>query len=276
MEYGFMVFLLVGGAVLSVWIWRRRRRDKVPPAWQDFVQGRVSFYRCLDETGRKRFIKHLVQAMDSLKFEGIRGYEPDETIRLMVAAGFATFFHGMAEELPRFRQPLIIYPGKRFSQDYEPGRGDIAGQALEGGPMLLAAQAVREGFDRPHDGFNPVLHELAHYLDFDREGEDLDPDSAWEFEADEGVDDLPTGLSPEKRREWRQVWEEEWEKARRGQSPFEAYAFSERGELFAVAVELFFEDPGRMKRLSPRFYTLLSDYFALDTFALYGRGAGPS
>jgi hypothetical protein len=127
------------------------------------------------------------------------------------------------------------------------------------GPMILAADSIIRGYNHKKDSFNPVLHELAHYLDFD-----LDTRSV--------ADDAPMGLAPEQLQEWHDVRDMELEKLDRKESPLSDYAMSDTGELFACAVEMFFENPEPLKSKSPELYGLLRDYFQLDPLALYSRG----
>lgn len=230
-----------------------------PGDWRKFLHDHVRFYRCLDPQGRKKFERDVLDVMRRRNMEGVRGFEPTERHRLLVAAGIATLFHANVRRAPAFRRPIIIYPGKCFSEDLKPRRGRIAGMAMPMGPMILAADSIKRGYDREKDGFNPVLHELAHYLDFD-----LDDTKV--------ADDAPLGLAPEQLQEWHGVRDRELEKLKRKESPLNDYALSDTGEMFACAVEMFFENPGPLKSKSPELYGLLRDHFQLNPLALYARG----
>jgi len=265
---GLPVFIII----FLIWRWRRGRvQIAIPLHWGTFLHKHVRFYRCLDEAGQTKFLRDVADVMRTTCFEGIKGYEPSEEIKLMVAVGFATFFHGLCDRIPQFRQSIILYPGDSFSDEYEPETGDIAGMATLDGPMLLAAESVREGFEMPNDGFNPVIHELAHYLDIDMQAGQHSLYGQWESDNDHVIDDLPAGLDPETMEKWRRVRDLELEKVRRGTSPLRDYSLSDEGELFATAVEVFFENPQDIRRQSPEFYLLLCDYFHLDPASIYSR-----
>ncbi len=275
--FGFIVLgILLLIIIFLLWRWQRGRvQIAIPPHWGRFLHKQVRFYRCLDEAGQAKFMRDVADVMETTCFEGIKGYEPREEIKLMVAAGFATFFHGLCDRIPQFRQSIILYPGDAFSDDYEPETGDIAGMATYGGAMLLAAESVREGFEKAGDGFNPVIHELAHYLDIDMQAGQHALYGQWASDDNQVIDDLPAGLDPETRERWRRARDLELEKVRRGTSPLRDYALSDEGELFATAVEVFFENPQDMRRKSPEFYTLLCDYFHLDPASIYARDGHP-
>jgi len=230
-----------------------------PEAWRDFLKRHVEFYCRLDAEGKKKFERDVQEVMRRKNMEGVKGFEPTERHRLLVAAGIATLFHAMTKHAPAFRRPIIIYPGKGFSEDFKPHKGRIAGMAMPKGPMILAADSIIRGYDHKKDSFNPVLHELAHYLDFDPDTRSV-------------ADDAPMGLAPEQLQEWHDVRDMELEKLDRKESPLSDYAMSDTGELFACAVEMFFENPEPLKTKSPELYGLLRDYFQLDPLALYSRG----
>ena len=231
--------------------------------WRDFLERHIEFYRCLDPYGRKKFERDVLDVMRRKNIEGIKGFEPSEKHRLLVAVGIATLFHAMAKHAPAFRRPIIIYPGKGFSEEYKPHKGRIAGMAMPIGPMILAADSIRIGYDRKKDGFNPVLHELAHYLDFDLDSETIS-------------DDAPIGLTDEQLKEWHKVRDMELDKLTNKKSPLNPYSLSDSGELFAVAVEMFYENPGPLKNGSPELYQLLCDYFRLDPLEIYSRRRLPT
>ena len=47
-------------------------------------------------------------------------------------------------------------------------------------------------------------------------------------------------------------------------SVLDPYGATDEAEFFAVAVEVFFERPDKLKRQMPQIYKDLSDYFNLD------------
>ena len=233
-------------------------RPAFPIKWREFLHEQVKFYRHLDEAGKAKFERDVQDVMRRGRIRGEPGFLPDEELRLLIAAGFATVFHALAARVPIFKDAIIISPGDE-PMDIEPMPGRIAA-AMDGtpwkwGPMYFSAGSIRLGFEKPNDGFNPVLRRLAQYLDFELKG----------FE----MDDIPMGLDPSRLRKWRQVRDVELEKIRRHDSPFSKHCLKNEGDLFACAVEMFFEDPEPLRAKSPKFYSLLCDYFKLDTCRLY-------
>lgn len=244
--------------ILRTWLpLLRRLRKNLPDEWRLMLESYSKFYCRLAPQGRAKFERDVLEFMRDARVEGIRGYRPDERTRLLVAIGFATVFHALVDRVLLLSKPIIIFPGRSFSEKFKPNSGNIAGMAMPRDSMILADESIRLGFEKPRDGFNPVIHELAHYLDFDV------------FSMSGPCDDAPMGLTPGQREVWQEVKVAEWEKLQRKESPLIPYALSDNGELFACSVEMFFENPGPLKEKSPELYALLADYFKLDSARLY-------
>lgn len=246
------------GLLVIVRTWLPGLRLPLPPfpdEWRAILERHVRFYRFLDPVRRKKFERDVLDVLNRGKIIGQEGYRPDNEVRLLVAAGFATFSHAMAKRVPDFKQNIVIVPGTK-AEDFAPAPSKIAVEVFATPwlwrPMFVAAKAV---LGKPQPGKNPVLHRLAHGLDFDLK----------RF----AMDDLPAGLQASQQAAWQSVRDLELEKLREKASPLPNRALDGRGELFACAVEMFFEDPGPLNDKSPELYKLLAEYFKLDTARLY-------
>lgn len=243
----------------------RRRRlvaSPFPTAWRELLDARVSFYRELDEPGRARFEDDVRIFLGEQRIYAVqaRPDQPappvDDEIRLLIAASAAILGHGMpAFEWPRLRD-IVVYP-RSFDADYHEGNeADIAGMVHAQGPILYSARDLRLGYKK-HEGHNVGIHELAHVLDL----------------ADGHADGVPVGASWASSAPWLEVIHERLAKLRerapagRGKSrraPLRDYGATNEAELFAVAVEAFFERPHRLRDDDPELYGMLRDYFGQD------------
>jgi hypothetical protein len=239
--------------ILAVGLRRPLRRWRVaqapmPPDWQGWLRRHVPLYDRLDEQGRRRFERDVRFVLDEYTFEGIRGVTVTDALRLSVAAGVATLLHGRPSwELPGSRS-ILFYPG-RFNDDYYDGLdADYDGMAHPQGPIILTAASVEDSWAHPADGDNVVLHEFAHLFDFDNEG----------------ADGVPSLVAPASADSWQSLVRREMRRVRRGRSLLRPYAAEAPSEFFAVAVEVFFEQPDRMARHHEELFAALVAFFHLD------------
>lgn len=244
--------LLVGCIVLYLGTRRsfsrwRATREKLPSDSVKWLDRHVPLYSSLGEKHQLRFERDVQIAMAELRFEGVAGSEVTDELKLAVAAGAALLLHGRPDwDLPR-GHTILFYP-RTFDEGYDidtPGRFD--GLINSQGPILLSVPAVIYGWQH-EDGLNVVLHELAHLLDFQGSGHD----------------GLPALLSPSSADAWRHLVREEIRKVKAGRSVLRPYAATNSAELFAVAVELFFEQPQRLKEGHEKLFSALVALFNLD------------
>lgn len=141
---------------------------------------------------------------------------------------------------------VIVYPGefrvKREHHDERTGvvtegEDDLIGEAWERGPVILSWADVATDLERPFDGFNVVVHEIAHKLDL------LDG-------ALDGVPRLPSWMS---RREWLAAMQPCYDRLvaavdRGRETLIDPYAAESVDEFFAVVAELHISDPALLRR----------------------------
>lgn len=231
--------------------YRRRARiaeEPFPPAWREVLEQRVAFYRRLSPAGRGRFEAAVAVFIAEHPIYGPqRAAVPDE-VRLLIAAGAAMLTHGRPDwEWPKVRD-IVVHP-TQFNENYEMGdHHAIAGMVHAQGPVLLSRKQIRFGF-RKSDGENVVVHELAHVLDL----------------ADGDADGAPAGFAWRAIPGWDALIKRRLKAVRRGEGgPLRAYAGTDSAETFAVATEVFFEQPERLRKRDPELYEALATLYNLD------------
>lgn len=250
------------GGLWYAWMAGRfhRRRALVaqpfPEAWRNILERRVGFYRELDdEAARRRFEDDIRIFLAEQRIYGAgQGQDQleigDET-RLLIAASAAILCHGMPSfEWPRMRD-IVVHP-RAFDENYGNEDPTIAGMVHLQGPILYSERDLRLGFRR-HDGHNVGLHELAHTLDL----------------ADGHADGVPIGAGWASNAPWVSIISDRLAKLRAHRYPnvLRDYAATNEAELFAVAVEAFFERPHQLREKDPELYGMLRDYFGQDPAA---------
>jgi len=241
------LLVLAVGLRRAVRRWHTARRS-IPAAWQRWLRRHVPLYTRLSDDSRRRFDRDVQFILDEYSFEGVKDVEVTEALRLSVAAAGALLLHGRPDwELPGSRA-VLFYPD-RFNDDYyDSVRGEYDGMAHPQGPIILTAPAVAASWNRPADGDNVVLHELAHLFDFDSEG----------------ADGVPSLVDPATADSWQALVRREMRRVETGRSILRPYAAEAPSEFFAVAVEAFFEQPRRMACHHDELFEALVAVFQID------------
>lgn len=223
-------------------------RGALPASWQQWLQSHVPLYATLEDADRVRFERDVQIFVEEYSFEGVEGVTVTDDLRLGVAAGAALLLHGRPDWELEGTTSILFYPGAFDEQYFGGDYADFDGMAHEQGPVLLSAHAVRESWEDPADGSNVVLHELAHLFDF----------------KNEGADGIPSLMDPSSEAAWQALVRREMRRIQEGRSVLRDYGATAPSEFFAVAVEVFFEQPVAMKENHPELFAALQSFFALD------------
>lgn len=215
-------------------------------------------YRCLPGDVRQEFNRQVQIFLADKRITPVKTRLTSEA-RLLVAASAVTLTAGWTGYTWDQLREVLVYP-EHFDRDYQfastqtaAGEADHAsfstGVAHAWGVIILSNPALRESFSatgepRSHVGF----HEFAHLLDL----------SLSRF------DGVPSYLPDDAVRRWTGVIEEERVRLERGDSVLDPYGLSNDTELFAVAVEAFFQDPVAVANKHRDLYAFLASYFNQD------------
>lgn len=200
--------------------------------------------------------------LDSKEFSGAHGLEIGDDMAVAIAAQAC---------LPVLRLGLRPYDGfvgivvqpdeVQVKREFIDDDGIVhefddvlAGEAMEGGPVMLSWRDVSEAGESAQWGYNVVVHEFAHVLDM---GDGL-------------ADGIPPLASTAERRYWQSVlmadYEAFCERVDAGeQTTLDPYGAESPEEFFAVASEAFFVAPRQMRAQHPALYELLAGFYRQDT-----------
>ncbi|MBX3130313.1 MAG: zinc-dependent peptidase [Polyangiaceae bacterium] len=245
---------VIGGVYYLVSTRRYRRRARIaarpfPSPWRDVLLRRVPFYRGLGEVDRPRFELDVALFLSEQRIIGDHGATVDDETRVLIAASAAMLAFGMPEWEWDDLRDIVVYP-RAFDDGYRQSHdAQIAGMVHHQGPILLSQRDVKLGFAK-QDGHNVALHELAHVMDF----------------ADGRADGIPADIDWVATAPWIELVSNRLERVRRAGKyrALRSYAGTNEAELFAVAVEAFFERPAALKERDPDLYAALADYFNQD------------
>ena len=251
--------------MLFTW-WKNRRRRRIlanafPSGWLKILDDTVGHYHVLTETDRAR-LRDTIQILIAEKdWEGCRGLEMTDTIRVTVAALAGVMILGLSDFYFENVQTVLVYPSEYVVKQKRAIVGDLVlhedserlGEAHHHGPIILSWDEVQANAREPGFGQNLVFHEFAHKLDM-RNGE-MD-----------GTPDMPTrDLSAR----WSRIMNEEFRRLQRAErhgreTLIDPYGASEPAEFFAVVTECFFDSPQAMKAEHPVLYELFGEYYHQD------------
>ena len=245
----------------------RRRRAKAletpfPDSWRTLLGERLGWWSVLEDADRLRLEDLIRTFLAEKTFEGTRGFEPTEEMKLLVAAQACLLILGLDYGLYRDVTSVIISPtivrhsgprhldGGIVSGDH----AALAGQAMLHGPVLIVWDELSRQFRHSDRGHNVVFHEFAHKLDM-RNG------------ASDGV----PPMSAELKRRWEPALRAILRRLRDGaEVDLDSYAGTNPAELLAVATEAFFGTPSRLAREEPGLYDLLRAFYRQDPAARDG------
>lgn len=244
--------------------WREQRaveRHAIPDALWQLTLLRYPFLaqRSEDDLAELRRLCSLF--LSAKEFHGVDGFEVSDEVAVAVAAQACLPVLRLGLSWYDSFVGIVMHEGEVVAQRrYEDDDGivheydeELAGEAMEGGPLMLAWNAIAVSNDPAEFGkdevYNVVIHEFAHVIDM-RDGE---------------ADGVPP-LDAAERERWIAVIDAEWEKfcerVDAGEETLiDPYGAEAVEEFFAVAVEAFFVAPAAMRAEEPAMYELLSVFF---------------
>jgi len=245
--------------------WRRRRRAQLraqpfPAAWLEVLET-LPLYRRLDEADQAELRGHLQVFLAEKTFEGCGGQAIDDRVRVTIGAqACLLLLHRETDYFPDLGS-ILVYPSGYQAAHEEVGPGGVVtegtshrlGESWTRGAVVLAWDSVLGGAARLNDGENVTLHEFAHQLD----------------QEDGEADGAPILATRSAYGPWAEVLGHDYEQlqaaVQRGRrSLIDAYGATNPAEFFAVATEVFFERPRRLKRKHPELYEQLRDFYRQD------------
>jgi Mlc titration factor MtfA (ptsG expression regulator) len=131
----------------------------------------------------------------------------------------------------------------------------LAGEAMEGGPVMVNWRDVAAAGASAESGYNVVIHEFVHKIDM----------------RDGAADGCPPLRSAKARRDWLAVLQPQYEQFKErvivaerfgGEAPWlDPYAATDTGEFFAVACEAYFVNRARFALEFPPLVPLFDGFF---------------
>jgi Mlc titration factor MtfA (ptsG expression regulator) len=245
--------------------WRRKRilqRSRIPQQeWDNIVAGLpllAGFTQ--EELQRLRDLATLFLHEKSL--EPVQGLELTDAMRIDLAAQAVLPILNLGFDWYDGWTSVVLYPAE-FATRHEwvdesglvHSRREVrAGEAWQRGPVVLSWVDVAAS--GRCEGYNAVIHELAHKLDY----------------SSGSINGCPALHEDMRVRDWRAAFEPAYgDLCRRvdagEETAIDPYAAEAPEEFFAVTSEYFFEQPNLLKQLYPAVYTQMQLFYRQDPAA---------
>ena len=222
---------------------------------------------------RARLPPELRQRLDGLisafvaekTFVGCNGLRITDEVRVTIAAHACALVLGRPLDLYPALQSILVYPSPFWVDEEDEDEAGIvtrrrrvlSGQAWDASRIILSWEDVVEAAGSP-SGYNLVLHEFAHHLEYEGRG--------LARPADRGQRRFEVWRS-----ELQQEFDRLLEAVDAGKDTFlDPYAAEDESEFFAVASEEYFERPVMLQASHPEIYGLLREFYGLDPAAWPG------
>ncbi len=251
--------------------WRRERtleRFALPDdLWQEALD-RLEFLKDFTPQEIVRLRELVTLFLNGKTIIGAREFVVTPLMRVVIALQACVLVLELDLSFYEGWENVIVYPDEFVpGYEYEDEAGVVhvrddalAGEAWEGGPVLLSWADVEASANWETAGMNLVIHEFAHKLDMAN------------GEVD-GMPPLPQTMS-------RAVWAEALSEAYRDfcarldegeHTAIDPYAGENPGEFFAVLSEVFFVDPLLLRDEYPMVYEQFAFFYRQDPAARSAR-----
>ncbi|HET8746168.1 MAG TPA: M90 family metallopeptidase [Ramlibacter sp.] len=245
------------------WLRRRRSAPEIPGALWDATLARYPFLaaRSPAEVARLRVLA--AEFLARKEFHGAGGLAITDEIALAIAAqAVLPVLHLGLAWYDDF-VGIVVHPDEVLAKRTEVDESGVvhdwdevlAGEAMQGGPVMLNWHDVAHAGASAEIGFNVVIHEFVHKIDL-RDG------------AADGCPPLPSRAA---RQRWLETLQREYQRFREqvivaerfgGEPPWlDAYGATAVDEFFAVACEAYFVNRERFEREFPELAALFDSFY---------------
>ena len=244
---------------------RKRRRRKIlsqpwSEAWDLHLQRNVRLTWEMSSEQMESLQTRVKVFVAEKNWEGCDGLQLTEEMQVTIAAQACLMLLGVNDYYFDNVSTVLVYPEafrRETSDGVSAGQSQHrAGEAWQGGPIVLSWKDSLRGGRNEDDGQNVVIHEFAHALD-GLDGEmggsvifdDQESSEAWGRVVEEGFAELYRAKEDRRR------------------TLLDHYGATNRAEFFAVATETFFEQPRELSREHEELFALLKKYYRVDPSA---------
>ena len=266
-----LVLLLVATLALIAWLlreplfaeWRRRRirRQPFPPEWREILRRRVPYFRSMPADLQLQLKKRMQVFLAEKAFIGCDGLTVTDEMRVTIAAQACLLILNRRTDYFGALRQILVYPGAFIVDNVrtdgagvlQDQRRVLAGESWSLGQVILSWDDTLAGAATPDDGRNVVIHEFAHQLD----------------QQNGRANGAPWLPGRARQARWARVLGgafDELQQRVAAQQPslLSDYGATDPAEFFAVASEVFFEQPALLAAEHAALYRELSNFYRVN------------
>jgi MtfA peptidase len=241
------------------WADSARRRSILdapwPREWEEILTENSGHAALLKGDLRRKWQQTIQVLVAEKNWEGCGGLTMTDDVKVTVAASAALLLLGMQHDYFAKVRSIVVFPSdfELPIQEWQTEANVVAGNAAYEAVFLSWDWGLHNS-KNISDGYNLVVHEFAHHLDF----------------LDGSTNGCPDLQDKEQAQRWQAAMSAGFEQVQRdleneGKTFLGENAASDSAEFFAELSECFFTIPGKLKELYPAIYDVLVEYYGLDT-----------
>lgn len=218
----------------------RELDQKLVDYYDQVLRKYIDYYKKLNKFDRRKFIMRLHEFIQNMNFVGKEEQEINLKVCVLCSAPAIQLSLGLDNFQFNHYHTIVVYPQQFYSEQQ---KNYVKGGVGRGDAIFFSYQDLEKGFRHHNDGVNLGLHEMAHAIHIEYFDESFE-------------NEFPN---------WEQAALNEMPKILNHPSPIlREYALHNRHELFAVCCEVFFEQPGKLKKQSEKMYFAMQKLFNQD------------
>lgn len=239
--------------------WLRRQPALIDDVLWRQVLDSSALFGVLGKSRLTALRENAAEFLADKRFHAAAGHLLDPGQQLTIAALACIPVHRRGYRALRGWRDVIVYPGgfRSRRQHHDESTGvvtevdeDMIGEAWDRGPVVFSWADITEDLEHPFDGFNVVIHEIAHKLDM----------------LDGSINGTPALSSAIPRKHWISVMQQAFDTfvdaVDRGEAvEIDPYAAESVDEFFAVVSEYHHSAPAQLQRCMPAVAALMGRYY---------------
>ncbi len=239
----------------------------VPDALWQLTLAQYPFLAARPAVDQARLRTLTAQFLEQKEFSGAHGLVVTDEMAVAIAAQACLPVLNLRLKLYEDFKGIVVHPGAMLARRtvvdaagvHHFYKEELAGEAMEGGPVTLSWQDVATSSERQASGYNVVIHEFVHKLDMHS-----------------SAGGTANGCPPLPTRQAKAAWQSTMQAAyesfqhqvamaeRFGAEPpwLDAYGATSPAEFFVVASEAYFVNPARFEHEFASLKTLFDAFFS--------------